>query len=99
MANKKNLIELASIAVFLMFGFIFAANATTTGTEFAALATRITNWATGSLGLVMSLVGFLVGVGIGAAKQNFLPPALGVLFAVVLQMGPGLLRSVFSAVI
>lgn len=95
----KNKMGQASFFIFMMFGFIFAAHATTAGTEFAALATRITNWTTGSLGLVMSLVGFLVGVGVGAAKQNFLPPALGVLFAVVLQMGPSLLASVFSAVI
>jgi len=51
----------------------------------------------GTLGKILALVAFLVGIIAGVAQGSFLAVATGIGFAVVLYYGPDIILSVFGA--
>jgi conjugal transfer pilus assembly protein TraA len=76
-----------------------AAMAGTTGNEFAAMYNLILGWAEGYLGKAMAIAAFLFGAGFGVAKQTILPAVLGVVFALVFAVGPGIINGMLAATI
>jgi len=76
-----------------------AAIAGTTGTEFQAMYDLLLGWASGFLGKAMAIAAFLFGAGFGVAKQTILPAVLGVVFALVFAIGPGVINGMLTAVI
>lgn len=76
------------------FGVGSAAYAGSTGAEFQQIYELFLGWATGFLGKAMAIAAFLLGAGIGVAKQTVLPAILGIVFAVVLAFGPGIINGI-----
>lgn len=75
------------------------AQAGTTGTEFQALHTLLTGWANGYLGKSLAVAAFLFGAGYGVAKQTIVPAILGIVFALVFAVGPGVIDGMLTATI
>ena len=75
------------------------AQAGTTGTEFASMATKLQDWLQNSLGLVIALAAFAFGVGIAAAKQTYIPLAIAVGLAMFITAGPAIIKAMFTAII
>lgn len=84
-----------------VFGLSLAsiANAATTGTEFKPLATKIQGWAEGGLGLALSMIALLLGIGFSLAKQTALPFVFAVFVALAATIGPGVITGLFTATI
>ena len=92
-----------SMAYFLIFSlfavFALSASAATTGAEFAALVTKVSDWLNGSLGKLIAIVGVGFAIGMAAVKQDFRPLAVAVLLAAIIAMATGVVSSMFTAII
>ena len=75
------------------------AMAGTTGTEFQSTYNLVLGWAQGYLGKAMAIAAFLFGAGFGVAKQTILPAVLGIVFALVFAVGPGIIGGMLTATI
>ncbi len=69
------------------------------GTEFRVLYNLVNNWATGYLGKTLAIAAFLVGAVVGFAKSTAMPALIGIVFAVLFAIGPGIIGGIVSAVI
>lgn len=78
---------------------VAVAQAGTTGTEFEELHTLLTGWANGYLGKALAVAAFLFGAGYGVAKQTIVPAILGIVFALVFAIGPGVIEGMLTATI
>lgn len=67
--------------------------------EFAGLYNTMVNWTSGNLAKALALAAFLFGAGVGIAKQTIIPAIFGVILALVLTIGPGVVTNMFSATI
>ena len=74
-----------------------AASAGTTGTEFGNLYNMLLGWTEGFLGKAMAFAAFLFGAGYGVAKQTIVPTILGIVFALVFAVGPGIINGMMTA--
>lgn len=93
--------QTTKMALVLFVGLIAGAmaQAGTTGTEFQALHTLLTGWANGYLGKSLAVAAFLFGAGYGVAKQTIVPAILGIVFALVFAVGPGVIDGMLTATI
>jgi conjugal transfer pilus assembly protein TraA len=89
--------KMAFAAMLLAAGF--AATAGTTGVEFQALFTLIDGWVSGYLGKALALGAFLIGAMVGMAKSTVMPALVGLGFAIVFSVGPGVITGMMTAVI
>ena len=91
------------MAYFIIFSllsvFALSASAATTGAEFAALVTKVSDWLNGSLGKLIAIVGVGFAIGMAAVKQDFRPLAVAVLLAAIIAMATGIVESMFTAII
>ena len=71
----------------------------TTGTEFTALYNLVKGWSQGYLGRALAIAAFLVGAIIGFAKSTAMPALIGVVFAILFAIGPGIIDGIASALI
>lgn len=92
-SNRKK-IALATASI-LVAGAAQAGSDTT----FDAINTMLSDWATGSLGKVISMTMFILGIGAGIVKQSIMAVAAGVGAALVLAYGPGVIDTMFTAII
>jgi conjugal transfer pilus assembly protein TraA len=76
-----------------------SALAGTGGTEFADIYTLLSGWAKGTLGKVIAIGFFLIGVVAGMAQQSVMAAAIGVGAALVMYFGPGVIDNILTAVI
>lgn len=83
----------------LLFIPLAALAGTPADTEFASLATRVTNWATGNLALSISIGALIIGAVIGLGRVTAMPALTSVVFAIVFSLGAGLLSGIIGAVI
>jgi len=90
--NLKNFLLPAS-ALALVSG---AALAGTGGTEFDAMYTMIRDWTEGTLGKLLAVSAFLIGMGMGIVRQSILAIVLGVGFALALAYTPTIIDAVFT---
>lgn len=63
---------------------------------FGGIYGTIRGWITGTLGKLLAVAAFLVGMGIGVVKQSVMAIVIGIAFALVLAYGPVLIEGVFS---
>lgn len=92
--SKKN-----ALTALVLLAAAAAVTAGTTGTEFQGFYNLMTSWTSGFLGKGIALAAFLLGAGMGVAKQTILPAVLGIVFAVVFSVGPGVITGMMSATI
>ena len=71
----------------------------TGGTEFTAAYDLLVGWSQGTLGKVIATGMFLVGLAAGIIKQSVASAVTGIGGAMVLSYGPGVIESVFTALI
>ncbi len=76
-----------------------AASASTEGTEFQDLYDMLVGWSEGYLGKALAIAAFLTGAIVGFAKSTAMPALVGVVFAVVFSIGPGVISGMMTAVI
>ena len=69
------------------------------GTEFVDVYDLLTGWSQGTLGKVMAVGMFLVGVGMGIVRQSVTSAVTGVGGALVLNYGPTVIDGVFTAMV
>lgn len=77
-----------------------AALATTaTDNAFVGLFNMMTSWTSGYLAKALALAAFIFGSGVGIAKQSIIPAVFGVVLALVLTIGPGVVTGMFTATV
>lgn len=84
----------------VVIGMVAAsAYAGTTGTEFQAFFELIEGWTTGYLGKGLALSAFLLGAALGMVKGTMLPALVGIGFAIMFTVGPGVITGMLGATI
>ena len=71
----------------------------TSGTEFGAMYNLVKGWSEGYLGRTLAIASFLVGAIVGFAKSTAMPALVGIIFAVLFAIGPGVIDGIASALI
>ena len=71
----------------------------TTGTEFTGLYNLVKGWSEGYLGRTLAIAALLVGAIVGFAKSTAMPALVGIIFAVLFAIGPGVIDGIASALI
>lgn len=103
-ADKK--LQLSS-PTYLKFGFAAlamtmvaaAAIAGTTGDEFEQLYKLLLGWAEGFLARSIAIAASIIGALYGMAKQNPILALIGIVFAVILAIGPSVINGIVSVVV
>ena len=83
----------------LIAATIASAHAGTTGAEFQNLFNLVSGWATGYLGKALAIGAFLVGALVGFAKSTAMPAMIGIVFAILFSVGPGVITGMMTATI
>ena len=96
--KMKNVTRISLVSTALVMGAGLAA-AGTTGTEFGNLYNILLGWTTGFLGKAMAFAAFLFGAGYGVANQTIVPAILGIVFALVFAIGPGVIEGMMTALV
>jgi len=98
--TKKRLLAAAALS-FFAFSFLIGpeALAGTGGTEFADIYTLLEGWAKGTLGKIVSLAMFLVGIAAGVVNQSIVAAVVGIGGALVMYYGPSVISNVVSMVV
>ncbi len=88
-------------AAVALFGLVAAATvmAGTTGSEFEQLYNLLMGWAEGYLARSIALAASIVGALYGMARQNPILALVGIVFAVILAIGPSVINGIVSALI
>ncbi|PPD50751.1 MAG: pili assembly chaperone [Methylobacter sp.] len=76
-----------------------ASFAGTDGDDFADIYTKLEAWSKGTLGKVIALGMFLVGLATGVVQQSIIAVVIGISGALSLYYGPAIINSVVSALI
>lgn len=71
----------------------------TSGSEFQGLYNLVKGWSEGFLGRTLAIAAFLVGAIVGFAKSTAMPALVGIIFAVLFAIGPGIIDGIASALI
>ena len=69
-----------------------------TGQEFLDMYTMLVEWTSGYLGATLSIFAFVIGLGLGVARSNPIPAIAGVVFAMFVAYGPGIIEAVTATV-
>jgi conjugal transfer pilus assembly protein TraA len=96
--KRRHVVTLA-VALGVLAVFMADANAATTGDEFKALYTMLVGWAQGYLGKAMALGAFVIGALIGFARATAMPALIGIVFAILFSVGPGVIDGMLTATI
>jgi conjugal transfer pilus assembly protein TraA len=87
------------IAALTMTMVAAAAIAGTTGDEFEQLYNLLLGWAEGFLARSIAIAASIIGALYGMAKQNPILALIGIVFAVILAIGPSVINGIVSVVI
>lgn len=90
---------LAMVAGLLALLAIGTASAGTTGTEFEGLYDLLIGWAEGYLGKALAIAAFIGGIFAGVARSSPTLAAIGVVFAIVISVGPNIINGILTATI
>lgn len=90
---RRTLSQTAAAAGLLMMS---AGAFASTDTVFLEFQDTVTNWATGPLGIGLSMLMLIVGAGMGVARNSPLPALSGIAAAAILHWGPGVIRDIMS---
>lgn len=89
---KKSIAPLALVAVASSAAMATAA----TDTTFNAIYTQLTAWSEGSLGKVLAIAAFLIGMAAGIMRQSAMAVVLGLAFALIFAYGPTIIDNIFG---
>jgi conjugal transfer pilus assembly protein TraA len=67
-----------------------------TDTTFDTIYNQVKAWAEGSLGKLLAVSAFIVGMGIGLVRQSVMAIVLGLAFALIMFYGPGIMESIVT---
>ncbi len=97
---KKNKVVLFAPLV-IVAGLMVSgiAGAGETGDEFEPLYDLLLGWAEGFLARALAIAASIIGALYGLAKQNPILALIGIVFAVILGIGPSIINGIVSAVI
>ena len=95
--RQSVLVFLGLLAAMVLFQELSFAG--TDGDDFDDIYTRLAGWSKGTLGKVISLGMFLVGLATGVVKQDIMAVVVGLSGALSLYYGPTIIDSVVSAII
>jgi conjugal transfer pilus assembly protein TraA len=94
--NSSNKKMAFGLALMLAAGAVVAG---TTGAEFLSLYTLVFGWTTGYLGKAIAIGAFLIGAFAGFAKSTIMPALIGLGFALLFAIGPGVIDGIVTALI
>lgn len=92
--NMRN----ASVGALTMTMAAFA-SAGTTGAEFQGFYDLMVGWTSGYLGKGLALGAFLLGAALGMVKGTMVPALVGIGFAIMFSVGPGVITGMLAATI
>ena len=99
-SKKQIAISKKQIVAFTLLTLVSGvAMAGTTGSEFLALYTLLTGWASGYLGKALAIAAFITGAILGFAKGTAMPALIGIVFAIIFSIGPGVIDTMLAATI
>lgn len=77
---------------------VVASSAALAGTDatFDPIYDQIRGWAEGSLGKLLAVSAFLIGMGIGLVRQSAMAVVLGLTFALIFAFGPTIIDSIVT---
>lgn len=87
------------IAAVALVGLGTAAVAATGDTAFQTILDTVTSWTEGTLGKLLSITMFVVGMAAGVMRQSLMAAVAGLGGAVALAYGPTIITSVFTALV
>ncbi len=64
------------------------------GQEFATIYNLIKEWMEGTLGTILALAAFTVGLGMGVVRQSIMAVVLGIAMAITAHYGPDVIENV-----
>ena len=67
-----------------------------TDTTFDSIYTTVKGWAEGSLGKLLAVSAFIIGMGIGLVRQSVMAIVLGLAFALIMFYGPAIMESIVT---
>jgi len=97
--TTKKALPLQMIALLGLLCVAAVSFAGTSGAEFQGLYDLMIGWAQGYLARAIAIAASIAGALYGLAKQNPLIALIGVVFAVILSVGPGVINGIVTAVI
>jgi conjugal transfer pilus assembly protein TraA len=101
--SNKNAQQVAMMGVIglAVIGHAMATGTTTTahGGDFDNLLAIVSQWMEGSLGKAMAFIAFALGSGFAIAKQTAIPFVFGLVVAIAMVSAPGMIDSIFGALI
>lgn len=98
--QRVNQRKAVKVAATIALGLVASsAMAATTGQEFKGLADMLKGWSEGYLGLALGLTAFVIGLAVGLMKQTIMPALVGIGVALAATLGPGIISSMFTAII
>ena len=68
-------------------------------TTFKGIVDKLVGWLQGDLGTLMAVASLAIGLGIGIARSTAVPAVVGLVVALFANYGPGVLKSIATAVI
>lgn len=74
-----------------------AANNAAGDNTFSTITNTVNAWATGSLGRLLAIAAFIIGMGVGLVRQSAIAVVVGLAFAIILAYGPGVINGIFTA--
>ncbi|MBU2959153.1 TraA family conjugative transfer protein [Paracoccus sp. 1_MG-2023] len=95
--TTRKTIKLACVSAVAVIGLQATAHAGTTGTEFQAAYTMLTEWINGYFGRALAIAFLLVGLFMGIARQNLMACGVSIAVAFGLIITPTILDNVLSA--
>lgn len=92
------LLLLAGLVVFVL-SVGSTAHAGTSGLEWKPAYDLIVGWVDGYLGKALAVLAFVVGLIAGIAKSSPMLAGIGILFAIIIVVGPGIINGMITAVV
>lgn len=96
MKNINNVLKKFALPVATVTLIAGGAVAGTGGTEFDTMYQMVVGWTEGTLGKLLAVSAFLIGMGMGIVKQSILAVVLGVGFALTLAYAPAIIDAIFT---
>ncbi|MYM92706.1 TraA family conjugative transfer protein [Duganella vulcania] len=69
------------------------------GTEFTEVYDLLSGWAKGTLGKIIALAIFIVGLAAGIVRQSVVAAVAGIAGAMIMNYGPSVIENIVTAVI
>lgn len=96
---KGGLVKKATMATVAVMGVSTSVMAGTTGTEFEGFYDLMVSWTSGYLGKGIALAAFLLGAALGMVKGTMIPALVGIGFAIMFSVGPGVITGMLAATV